>query len=126
MLTRYFALMPTGNFYLIGLFPDDEVEAFESDKGQEAIWVLDESTGREWISQLEAPVEKEVKPRKGEAYVICCNDSVEAVVLNDKSRAEEKMELLAQAHYNRNPGNWESYESYRQLCYWHLHDVEYE
>jgi len=58
------------------------------------------------------------------AYIICCNDSVELVVLNDEGKAEGIKEEMAKADFKRST-TWKDYEEYRNICYWHLHDVEY-
>lgn len=57
------------------------------------------------------------------AYVICCNDSVEYVVLDDEEKANKKKEELAEKHFNSCKWSYKDYEEYRKLAYWHLHDV---
>ena len=51
------------------------------------------------------------------AYVICCNDSVKYVVIEDKVEAQEKMEQLK----NENDDN--KYSPY--IRYWHIQEVEW-
>lgn len=57
------------------------------------------------------------------AHVICCNDSVEAVVLDDEAKAAAQLEILRQAYYARNKGTWHNEQHYRDVCYWHIHSV---
>jgi hypothetical protein len=61
------------------------------------------------------------------AYVICCNDSTEAVVLDDEKRAANMIDPLARVHYARQ-GQWggigqRTYKEYRAMFYWHIHLV---
>ena len=58
------------------------------------------------------------------AHVICMNDSVEFVVIDDEAKAEEVKEELAKSYYERQPWRWSSYEEYQHLCFWHLHTVD--
>lgn len=61
------------------------------------------------------------------AHVICANDSVEAVVLDDEVKANEEKERLAKeayARFKREQGRTTSEKEYRQIVYWHLHSVE--
>ena len=46
------------------------------------------------------------------AHVICCNDSVEHVVIGDESFANELMDQLKLASYNSD-----------RYKYWHIHTV---
>lgn len=60
------------------------------------------------------------------AYVICCNDSVEYVVLNDEDAANIKKEELKNEYFEKNKHHlFDGYESYERICYWHLQDVSY-
>lgn len=64
------------------------------------------------------------------AYVICCNDSIEFVVLDDEGKAKEKKEEMAKVDFERCKRQyilkeWEDYNEYRSIYYWHLHNVEY-
>jgi len=73
-----------------------------------------------------------------EAHVICCNDSVEHVVVGTKEAARLKLRILADAYYKRMGGDahwrpemrWSNaetpYEAFRQRCYWHIHTVPME
>ena len=59
-------------------------------------------------------------------YVICCNDSVEAVVVDDEKLAKKELERLAKKHYDSffeltHP--METYVAYRRQHYWHIHSV---
>lgn len=68
------------------------------------------------------------------AHVICCNDSVEFVVLYDEEKAKAKLEQLARNDFNRQPYGWTigtshigtdaEWKAYRHRCYWHIHTVE--
>ena len=42
------------------------------------------------------------------AYIICVNDGIEAVVLNDKEKATIKMEELSNKYYERHYWNFKS------------------
>lgn len=59
-----------------------------------------------------------------QAHVICCNGSVEAVVIGSYTKADLKKEELAYGHYTETKQNWRSYKCYRERCYWHFHTVE--
>ncbi len=59
------------------------------------------------------------------AYVICCNDSVEYVVLNDIDAANTKKEELKNECFEKNKWLFDDYESYERMCYWNLQDVAY-
>ncbi len=60
------------------------------------------------------------------AYVICCNDSVEYVVLDDANRAREKMLELEDAFFKRSRGLFLSREHYENLCHWRVCTARYE
>jgi len=60
------------------------------------------------------------------AYIICCNDGTEYVVLQDEAKAKAKMAELKEAYYRRQKWSFNSREEYNIRCYWHLHEVEYE
>lgn len=63
------------------------------------------------------------------AYVICMNDKIKYVVVNDEKRAKEKMEELRGKHYNSLdawPRPWDNDEEYKCGCFWHIHEVECE
>lgn len=59
------------------------------------------------------------------AYVICCNDSVEFVVLNSEEKANIKKDALKEEHFERNKHTFKNREQYENRCFWHLHDVSY-
>ena len=57
--------------------------------------------------------------------VICCNDSVEAVVLpTSKKPSREIKESLAEGHYGRLKTS-DTYGEYRSHYYWHIHTVPF-
>jgi hypothetical protein len=61
------------------------------------------------------------------AHVICANDSVEAVVLDDEVKANEEKERFAKVafeEHQRHGGRARTEKAYRALVYWHLHSVE--
>jgi hypothetical protein len=60
------------------------------------------------------------------AHVICCNDSVKAVVLGDEEKAKEHMEDLSKGYYKKyGPRYWySSYKQYLQQNKWHIHTVD--
>ena len=58
------------------------------------------------------------------AHVICINDSIESVVIDDEAKAEVVKEKMAKSYFDKNSYNWKSYEEYRHLCFWHLHTVD--
>lgn len=60
--------------------------------------------------------------------VIAMNDSIQlALVGTDEAklleRCQVKIDELARAHYERSKWDYQSYEHYRNVCYWHVHDV---
>jgi len=60
------------------------------------------------------------------ASVICCDDSVEAVVLDDKA-VRDVLEKLARTHYQHSYINYGfriAYTEYRSKHYWHTHRVK--
>jgi len=57
-----------------------------------------------------------------DAYVICCNDSVEFVVIDDEARAEAKLQELRVAYDLKNPPQ----HKYSAPRYWHIHTVDCE
>lgn len=61
------------------------------------------------------------------AHVICCNDSIEYVVLDDEPLAIGKMLELKNAYFERNKWAFNGdQEAYNRRCYWHIHTVGYE
>ena len=67
------------------------------------------------------------------AYVICCNDSVEAVVADDKRLAEAVLEELKEKGFS----NWATLcscgpyhqdmdrDDYADVYYWHIHTADF-
>ena len=57
------------------------------------------------------------------AYVVCCNDSVKAVVpyTCTKEQADVIKKRLAREHFDRHPHIKRDYKAYRSIYYWHLH-----
>lgn len=65
------------------------------------------------------------------AHVICCNDSVQFVVMNDLVLATAKLAELKQAYFEQNKSSFAvivpgqtSEQIYNQRCYWHIRSVE--
>ncbi len=63
-------------------------------------------------------------------YIICCNDSLEAAHPGPEAKANDKLEELARAHFDKFEKNSrgtrdgvKDYKEYRHLFYWHLHTV---
>ena len=61
------------------------------------------------------------------AFVICCNDSVEAVFDGDEEEAIKKAQQMGLDYYKNLRPTWNgrpiSEEDYRRTFYWHVHDV---
>jgi hypothetical protein len=59
------------------------------------------------------------------AHVICCNDSVKAVVLGDEEKAKEHMEKLAKKCWGNNQyiHHYDDYAEYRKYNIWHITTV---
>jgi hypothetical protein len=62
------------------------------------------------------------------AYIVCVNDSMQAVILNDQKFAQEQVDVLAKAYFDtRKPTGFDgrsmSYTEFRHQYYWHLHEV---
>ena len=79
---------------------------------------------QKYIERLQEEVESPTK-----AFVICKNDSVKAVVLGSEERANEKKEELAKQEYDSTHSGvvsfiGRSYEEYRQVCFWHVHETK--
>lgn len=64
-----------------------------------------------------------MKEKRETALVICANDSIEAVVLNDHQRALDKLHELADKHYANVKFGYTSRHNYNQQIYWHTHEV---
>lgn len=58
------------------------------------------------------------------AYVICANDSIKGVVLNDKEKALKESEKLADEYFKTHGFNFQDRADYDHLIFWHLHEVE--
>lgn len=63
------------------------------------------------------------------AHIICCNDSMELVVLDNEEQAQVKLNELADQHYDKaamlNGQRFASRNYYNSIYYWHIHDIEY-
>jgi hypothetical protein len=74
------------------------------------------------------------------AHILCCNDGIELVVIDDLDKAESLIEPTAKADFEKNKWHWigqvssrdpitdeqrlaKALEHYRQVCYWHIHSV---
>lgn len=61
------------------------------------------------------------------AHVICCNNSVKYVLLDDPIKAEEKLEQLSRTDYEEHATPlFRDYNEYRRSNYWHIQSVDYE
>jgi hypothetical protein len=64
------------------------------------------------------------------AFVICCNDSIEFVVLDNEYEAHKILEERKRADYdNKKAQEGAGYQSFEEYChqfFWHTHDVEYK
>ena len=60
------------------------------------------------------------------AHVICCNDGVEYVVLDDSNRAYEKMLELKEEFFEHSKGMFRNRRDYELLCHWRMCTVKYE
>ncbi len=58
---------------------------------------------------------------KRKAFVICCNDSIEFVVLNDEEKAKKKIKELE----NEFLKNLNHYDMFDDNYYWHYHECKY-
>ena len=63
------------------------------------------------------------------AHIICCNDALEYVVIDDLEAAEEKLDKLAKEYWEINKLNiidsfLKDYKDFRKRYYWHIHTVE--
>lgn len=56
------------------------------------------------------------------AYVICCNDSVEFVVIGSEEEAEKKL-LVLKEEDRQKVCNRDIKEDYNRCYYWHIHEV---
>lgn len=60
------------------------------------------------------------------AYVICINDSIEYVIIDDEEKANSKMKELSMKYYLKNQYVFSSLADYKNRCYWHIHSVDAE
>lgn len=58
-----------------------------------------------------------------DAHVICCNDRIETVVLEDEARAQTILEGLRDRHYEQRRWQHPNFEHYRRIFFWHIHSV---
>ena len=58
------------------------------------------------------------------AYVICANDSIRGVVLDNEERALKESEKLADEYFKTHGFNFRDRAEYNRLIFWHLHEVE--
>ena len=64
------------------------------------------------------------------AHVICMNDSVEHVVIDDEALANTKLDELRKAYFDRNQHVFHerdgesAWKAYLRRIYWHIHTVE--
>ncbi len=58
------------------------------------------------------------------AYIICCNDSIKAVVVDDGKRAEIEMEKRKKDMYEKQYKWTDSFNEYGSRLYWHIHEQE--
>jgi hypothetical protein len=58
------------------------------------------------------------------AHVICFNDGVEAVVIDDIDFANSELERLKNKYYEKVKFQFENREQYDQIVYWHIHSVK--
>lgn len=61
------------------------------------------------------------------AYVICMNEEIRRVVLDDEDKAFEVLYRLKEEYYKDNK-KWafDSIEDYNIQCFWHTHVVDVE
>ena len=59
------------------------------------------------------------------AYVICCNDCVQYVILNSEAAAITKKNELKAQYFKKMKWQFDSYEEYDNRYFWHLHEVSY-
>jgi len=73
-----------------------------------------------------------------QAHVICCNDSVEHVVIGTEAQAQTKLEELRAADFERNKWSYQEVRGlsnpsvvlqtredvYKHRYYWHIHTAD--
>ncbi len=64
--------------------------------------------------------------QKNQAHVICMNDGLEYVVIGSFKEASKRLYKMQKAYYNKNKqgGRWDSFESYCNMIFWHIHTVD--
>lgn len=63
------------------------------------------------------------------AHVICCNDDIKAVILDDDAQSNRtfsisEMNRLSKKDYKENRSNYyfvKNFTEYKSLVYWHIH-----
>jgi len=60
-----------------------------------------------------------------DAFVICCNDKVVAVVLDSTSAARDKMVELKKAAFNRCQNDYDDFDDYSRYFHWHVCGTSY-
>lgn len=65
---------------------------------------------------------------KHNAYVICCNDGIIQVVLDDKKYAEFSMDELRSENYEKlcKSNVFHSFEEYKKIMMWRVEEHKYE
>lgn len=58
------------------------------------------------------------------AYIICMNDSMSAVVLDDEEKAITEMGILKKKYWEKHSWFYTDYKEYSHLAYWHIHEAE--
>jgi len=53
------------------------------------------------------------------AYVICNNDSIEAVIIDDFQKARSELIRLKEDHHKLSP----KCDGYSDIYFWHIHEV---
>ena len=53
-------------------------------------------------------------------FVICCNESVEGVVISNEEEAEDILAELRMNHFDKSRN---SLDEYSGIYYWHIHKV---
>ena len=57
------------------------------------------------------------------AYVLCANDSIEAVVLSNHDEAENELLKLRNKHWKLHCHSFRDVEEFDNRIYWHIHEV---
>lgn len=58
-----------------------------------------------------------------DVQVVMCNDSPEHAVLGTEAAAQECLEELREAYWQRNRHSFRDQEEYNARCYWHVRTV---